>query len=186
MKPYGLKKGGSEIPVNLYGGYLELKKKNLVQIYAYDISESKKAEKALLENLEIRTALFEGSRDPIILVDLDERCAFANPAMTRVFGYELEDVIGKPFPGVIGEDANVFSEWVQLCRKGTGLSNHETLRKAKSGKVIPVSITISPIKNAKGELVYLSFFLPGYKRKQKSGRGTSGCPTKRLRSMQKN
>lgn len=152
-----VEKNGREIPVNLYGGYLELKKKNLVQIYAYDISEKKKAEKELLENLEIRTALFEGSRDPMIIVDLQDRCRFANPAMTRVFGYEIDEVIGRQFPGVMGLHDTTFGEWVELCRKGTGISNYETLRRAKSGKVIPVSITISPIKNAKGELVYLSF-----------------------------
>ncbi len=152
-----IEKNGREIPVNLYGGYLELKKKNLVQIYAYDISEKKKAEKELLENLEIRTALFEGSRDPMIIVDLNDICRFANPAMTRVFGYDIEEVIGHQFPGVMGEHDNTFAEWVEMCRKGTGVSNYETLRRAKSGRVIPVSITISPIKNAKGELVYLSF-----------------------------
>jgi PAS domain S-box-containing protein len=153
-----VEKTGKEIPVNLYGGYLELKKKNLVQIYAYDISESKKAEKALLENLEIRTALFEGSRDPMLIVDLDGNCRFANPAMTRVFGYSLEDVIGKPFPGIEEYEDNTFADWVQSCRKGIGVSNYETQRKTKSGRVIPVSITISPIKNAKGELIYLSFY----------------------------
>jgi PAS domain S-box-containing protein len=153
-----VEKTGREIPVNLYGGYLELKKKNLVQIYAYDISESKKAEKALLENLEIRTALFEGSRDPMLITDLNGLCRFANPAMTRVFGYSLEDVIGKMFPGIIENKENIFTDWVQSCRKGIGVSNYETQRKAKSGQIIPVSITISPIKNAKGELIYLSFY----------------------------
>ena len=151
-------KTGREIPVNLYGGYLELKKKNLVQIYAYDISEKKRAESALLENLEIRTALFEGSRDPMILVDLDDHCKYANPAMTRVFGYSLEEVIGKSFPGIIEIDERKFNEWVTICKKGGGVSNYETNRKTKSGKIIPVSITISPIKNSKGELVYLSFW----------------------------
>jgi len=151
-------KKGEEIPVNLYGGYLELKKKNLVQIYAYDISESKKAERELLENLEIRTALFEGSHDPMILVDLNDICRFANPAMTRVFGYSIEEVIGKPFPGLVGNEEESFEDWVQICRKGTGISGYRTVRKAKSGKIIPVSITISPIKNAKGELIYISFY----------------------------
>lgn len=153
-----LEKTGKEIPVNLYGGYLELKKKNLVQIYAYDISEKKKVENELLENLEIRTALFEGSRDPMILVDLDDHCRHVNPAMTRVFGYSPEEVIGKPFPGLMETDEKMFAEWVELCKKAGGVSNYETNRKAKSGKIIPVSITISPIKNSKGELVYLSFW----------------------------
>jgi PAS domain S-box-containing protein len=151
-----VEKKGREIPVNLYGGYLELKKKNLVQIYAYDISEKKKADKELLENLEIRTALFEGSRDPMILVDLNEMCRYVNPATTRVFGYELEEVLGRRFPGNMSADEKVFAGWIEKCRKGAGISNFETVRKAKSGKEIPVSITISPIKNAKGDLVYLS------------------------------
>ncbi len=151
-------KNGREIPVNLYGGYLELKKKNLVQIYAYDISEKKIAEKELLENLEIRTALFESSRDPMIIVDLDDKCRFVNPAVTRVFGYPIEELIGKPFPGVKDIDDKTFKEWVDLCRTGPGVSSHETVRRAKSGEIIPVSITVSPIRNSKGELVYLSFF----------------------------
>lgn len=152
-----IEKNGKEVPVNLYGGYLELKKKNLVQIYAYDISEKKKSEKELLENLEIRTALFEGSRDPMILVDLNDLCRFVNPATTRIFGYEPEEIIGKHFPGIVRTDENTFAEWVEICRRGTGVSNFETTRRTKSGKDIPVSLTISPIKNAKGELVYLSF-----------------------------
>lgn len=152
-----LEKKGKEVPVNLYGGYLELKKKNLVQIYAYDISEKKKAESALLENLEIRTALFEGSRDPIILINLDDKCKYANPATTRVFGYSMEEIIGKPFPGIVELDERKFTEWVELCKNGGGVSNYETSRRTKSGKIIPVNITISPIKNSKGDLVFLSF-----------------------------
>ncbi|MBD3286148.1 PAS domain S-box protein, partial [candidate division WOR-3 bacterium] len=120
--------------------------------------ERRRAQDALLESEELQRALFEGSADPIIISDLEDITLAVNPAVEKLFGYSADELIGRTFPGHEGIDEGMFPEWVDSCRKGKGVSGYETVRRTKCGTLIPVSITISPIRNAEGNLVSLSFW----------------------------
>ncbi len=111
-----------------------------------------------LSSNELQRALFEGSADPIVITDLNDIVLHSNPAVERVFGYAQSDLAGKPFPIPEGLDSDKFEQWAGHCRAGSGVSCYDTYRHHKDGTKISVSITISPIKNAAGDLVALSFF----------------------------
>lgn len=112
---------------------------------------------SLSEAEEFMRAIFEGNADPMIITDLKDIVKDANPAMERVFGYRKDELVGKTFPGHIGFDDGKLEKWIEACRFGQGVTGYETIRRAKDGTVIPVSITVSPIRNSTGELTHLSF-----------------------------
>ena len=59
------------------------------------IEERKRAEDALLENQLLLRAVTDGSPDPIFVKDLQSRIMLGNPALLRVWGKPLEEVMGK-------------------------------------------------------------------------------------------
>jgi PAS domain S-box-containing protein len=152
------RKDGEEFPIELSFSILIIKGSFHTIGIVRDISERKRAEIALYESEERQRALFNGSTDPIIITDLEDRVLKANPAVERVFGYRTDEIIGQEFPGHIGFDVGKFGEWVEACRNGTGVSDYETVRRNSAGEEIPVSISISPIFDTTGNLISLSFW----------------------------
>ncbi len=132
----------------------------LIQMRGYeiDITDLKIAERALIESEEQSRALFKGNTDPIFIADLNDNCVALNPAFSKLFGFTSEELYGQKFPGHYGIDEGKFTEWVELCRKGIGISDYETIRRSKEGIYIPVSLTVSPIKDSHGRLRLLSFW----------------------------
>ena len=133
---------------------------NLVRMRGYeiDITDKKRAENALVESEEQARALFHGNADPIFLTDLEDKCIDLNHSFTKLFGFTTQELYGNEFPGKQGIDNGKFEEWVEICKNGGGISDYETIRRAKNGRFIPVSITISPIKDSAGNLKMLSFW----------------------------
>ncbi len=133
-------------------------KSKVLQAILEDITERKKAEEALKESVEFQKALFGWNTDPLTIIDLEDKVIDLNPAFEKLFGYSLEELKGKVFPGHIGLDEGKFEEWREKCRKGMGVSGYETVRQTKSGELIDVSISISPIKDHKGDFKAMSFW----------------------------
>ncbi|MBU1100185.1 MAG: PAS domain S-box protein [Bacteroidetes bacterium] len=133
---------------------------DLVKIRGYeiDITGKKKAETALIESEEQARALFHGNTDPIFITDLDDKCVALNPAFSNLFGYSPQELYGQKFPGHSGIDEGKFDEWKELCMKGLGVSDYETIRSSKKGNYIPVSLTVSPIRDSRGKLRLISFW----------------------------
>src|SRR6185369_15470252 len=77
-----------------------------------------------------------------------------NQAAERIFGYQAKDVIGKPItilipPDRLDEEPGILNR----IRHGERVDHFETVRQHKSGRPLELSLTISPIKNQKGEIV---------------------------------
>ena len=126
---------------------------------ATDLTERKKIELALRKSEELQRALFTGSVDPIIITDTNFRTIAANPSLEKLIGYNSDELRNYTFPPNTSYDLSVIKTWLDKCKTGEGVSEFETYINSKSGDSIPVSMTISPIKNAKGELRYISFWL---------------------------
>lgn len=111
---------------------------------------------SIYSNTNILLALFEGSVDPIAIVDLNDKIVDVNSSFEKLFGYSREELKGNDFPGHFGYDDGIFSFWVEKCRMGEGIPAYQCTRKTKQGKEIHISISISPINDKNGNLKYLS------------------------------
>jgi len=151
-------KDGSDMDVELNAGVVSFLGKPADQVFIRDITERKRVEEALWEGEERYRALFEGSTDPILTVDLSDKVIAANPAFEKLFGYTNDELLGKAFPGQEGIDDGLFPTWLEACRSGEGISGYETVRRAKDGTPIPVSISVSPIRDKDGVVNTLSLW----------------------------
>jgi PAS domain S-box-containing protein len=99
-------------------------------------------------------ALVQSSDDAIVSKDLNGIVMSWNPAAERLFGYSAEEMIGESITRIIpderlGEEAFVLGQ----VRAGRRVDHFETVRQTKSGESIDISLTVSPIRDAKGRVV---------------------------------
>ncbi len=100
------------------------------------------------------SAIVESSDDAIVSKDLNGIVASWNPAAERIFGYTAEEMIGQPIIRIIpAERLDEEPRILDTIRKGGRVDHFETRRVRKDGTYIDISVTISPIKNAEGEIV---------------------------------
>jgi PAS domain S-box-containing protein len=99
-------------------------------------------------------AIVESSDDAIVSKTLEGRILSWNPGATRMFGYEPAEVIGKPITIIV--PAELHAEELEILaklRRGERIDHFDTTRVAKDGRRIPVSLTVSPIRNASGVII---------------------------------
>jgi PAS domain S-box-containing protein len=102
----------------------------------------------------------ESSDDAIISKDLDGIITSWNAAAIRVFGYSAEEIIGKSILTLIPEDLKADeTKIIESVRAGRRVEHMETLRLTKDGRLIEVSLTVSPIKDEQGRVVGASKIL---------------------------
>jgi PAS domain S-box-containing protein len=105
-------------------------------------------------------AIVSSSDDPIISKDLNGIITSWNEAATRVFGYTPEEIIGSPILRLIPPDLHhEEAEILRKLRAGERIEHYETVRLKKNGERFPVSITISPVKDASGRVIGASKIL---------------------------
>lgn len=98
--------------------------------------------------------LVESSSDAILSKDLEGRITSWNHGATMVYGYEAEEAIGRTVEiilpaGQVEEEA----ELLGATKRGVELPHFEVKRRTKSGDILDVSITVSPIYDQDGELI---------------------------------
>jgi PAS domain S-box-containing protein len=117
--------------------------------------------KALLANLQeseqrLRSvaAIVESSDDAIVSKNLDGVITSWNKGAERIFGYSAEEAIGQPITIVIPRDRQDEEPTILArIRRGERIDHFETIRQRKNGSQIVVSLSVSPVKNAEGEMV---------------------------------
>ena len=94
----------------------------------------------------------ESSDDAIISKSLDGIITSWNAAAQRIFGYTAEEAIGQPIVKILIPEDRIHEEEAIIARlrRGERIDHFATVRKTKSGRLIDVSVTISPISNADG------------------------------------
>ena len=115
-----------------------------------DVTERRRAE---LESLRL-AAIVNGSDDAIVGKNLKGIVTSWNPGAERIFGYTAEEMIGQSITKVIPPDRQ--DEEPQILgrlQRGERVDHFETVRRHKSGRLIDVSLTISPIHDDEGHIV---------------------------------
>jgi PAS domain S-box-containing protein len=99
-------------------------------------------------------AIVESSDDAIVSKDLDGIVTSWNGGAHRVFGYTAEEMIGRSITALIPSDRHDEERSIlEQIRRGERIDHYETVRQRKDGALIDVSITISPLRDRKGEVV---------------------------------
>ncbi len=114
-------------------------------LHGVDITERKRAEEALRESEEWLRAIFEASRDGILVED-DERIVYVNKSYTDMFGYDApEELIGKHVSTVISkEDAERMLEFGRRRAQGEPVASiYEFKGKRKDGSLIDIEASVS-------------------------------------------
>ena len=99
-------------------------------------------------------AIVDSSDDAILSKTLDGIITSWNAAAERIFGYEAEEAIGQHMvmllpPDRLDEEATILAK----LRRGERVDHFETVRVAKNGQRLDVSITSSPIRNSLGKII---------------------------------
>jgi PAS domain S-box-containing protein len=99
-------------------------------------------------------AIVENSDDVIVSKNLDGIITSWNRAAERIFGYSAAEAIGQPITLVIPENRqNEEREILTRIRRGERIDHFETVRRRKDGGSIIVSLTVSPVKDAHGNII---------------------------------
>jgi PAS domain S-box-containing protein len=99
-------------------------------------------------------SVVETSEDAIITKDLDGIITSWNKGAERIFGYEADEVIGKPISLLIPPDRPDEEPLILArLRKGQRIEHYETVRRRKTGELIDISLSVSPLADATGKIV---------------------------------
>ncbi|HXB75403.1 MAG TPA: PAS domain S-box protein [Candidatus Acidoferrales bacterium] len=100
------------------------------------------------------SAIVDSSDDAIIGKDLNGTVTSWNKSAERLFGYSAEEIVGKSVTLLIPPDrAEEEPQILARLRNGERVDHFETLRRRKDGTLVDISLTISPVKNARGEII---------------------------------
>jgi len=99
-------------------------------------------------------AIVESSDDAIIGKTLDGTITSWNPGAERIYGYRAEEVIGRPISILVPPDhSDELPPIFERLRRGERIDHYQTVRVHKDGKRITVSVTISPVRDERGQIV---------------------------------
>ncbi|MFK0522032.1 PAS domain S-box protein [Paenibacillus illinoisensis] len=133
-----------------------------------DITERKKAEEELRATKELLESLFGNSVDGIYIADMEGKVIRANHSFEKIFGWTEDELVGKEvrsFPLDIKSD---FVEISKQLQNGMEVVRFETAAQRKDGEMIYIHLTMSPIKDAQGNVIALTGITKDISERKKS------------------
>lgn len=98
-------------------------------------------------------AIVEFSYDAIVSKDLNGVIQSWNGGAERLFGYQGKEVIGQTITVIIPEDRRSEETMIlNRIRRGEPVEPYETIRRRKDGSMLPIFLTVSPIRSLEGEI----------------------------------
>lgn len=148
---FGQRKDGREFPVDVMLSPLAHASRVLCVIR--DISERQRIhdERARL------AAIIESATDAIIGKDLDGTIQVWNPSAELLFGYTAAEAIGRDIAMLVPDELlEEEARIMQRIRAGERVEPYESVRRRKDGSLVEVGLTVSPVRDAKGQVVSAS------------------------------
>lgn len=147
-----LARHGREIPIDDSAAPIRLPSGEMLGVVLIfrDITEQRRAE----HSRAWLAAIVDSSDDAIVSKTLDGIVTSWNPAASRLFGYAPHEIVGSSITTIVPPELHEEEEQVLTrLRAGERLEHFETVRVAKDGRRIEVSLTVSPIRDEAGEIV---------------------------------
>jgi len=116
----------------------------------YDMTDRKRAEEAHAR----LAAMVEGSDDAIVGKDLDGVITSWNEGARRLYGWTAAEAVGERAQMLLPPgEADEISEILAKIRRGEHVAHFETNRRRKDGRVLRVSLMVSPVKDSSGAII---------------------------------
>ncbi|MGD9486437.1 MAG: PAS domain S-box protein [Calditrichaceae bacterium] len=139
------KKNGEIFPAELFGGLYSFKGDKFVQGIVRDISDRKRAEKALSESKRTLQNIYDTIPDAVISTDAKYNITSCNQAVYKVLGYKPEELNGKSYQMIVAEeminDPKQLKREKELFKKGY-LEQIEYIFKRKNGEKFLASYSV--------------------------------------------
>ena len=143
---------GREIPIDKSGALIRQSDGTVqgVVLVFRDCTEEKQAVRSLAR----LAAIVESSDDGIVSKDLNGIIQTWNTGAERLFGYRAEEIIGQPITRLLPPERIHEEEYIlEHVRSGHRVEHLDTVRVAKDGRRLDVSVTISPVKDREGRII---------------------------------
>ncbi len=132
-------------PIRAVSGELAGVHNTLVDITTYKQDEEKQV---------MLSEIVQSSDDAIVSKNLDGIIMSWNPGAQRIFGYSENEIIGRPINVLIPSYLRHEEETIiREIKEGRKVNHYQTIRVTKSGKEVPISLTISPMRNKQGQII---------------------------------
>lgn len=110
--------------------------------------------RGLEEKSELLSLVVESSDDAIIAESLGGIAWSWNRGAESMYGYSAEEVLGRPVMVIVPpEMRDEFHDILRRIARGERIDHYETVRRRKDGRLLDVSLTISPIVDRKGVII---------------------------------
>ncbi len=148
---YGCRKNGEEFPAEASISTLAENGRRTVTAVIRDIGERRRSEAKLRQLLQA----VEQSINLVIITNADGRIEYVNPAFLEATEYDVDEIVGRePSPWKFGpEDEAAFTALWQTLLAGDDWRGEFSTRR-KSGGMLAVAATISPIRDEKDRLTH--------------------------------
>jgi PAS domain S-box-containing protein len=144
---------GRHIAVEFVSNVYEAGDKNVIQCNIRDITARKQTEAALIR----LASIVESSDDAIIGKDLNSIITSWNRGAEKIFGYTAGEMVGTSIMRLIPADRqDEENQILEQVKRGESVEHFDTLRQTKDGRLIDISVTASPIKDAAGKVTGVS------------------------------
>ena len=143
---------GTEIPIDDRGAVIRDENGEILgAVFVFrDITERRRAEAIS----RLLASIVESSDDAIISKDTRGIITSWNKGAEKIFGYTAGEVVGKPISIIAAPDrVDEMPRILARILHGERIDHYETVRRAKSGKLVNISLTVSPLYDAEGRIV---------------------------------
>ncbi|MEM7101646.1 MAG: PAS domain-containing sensor histidine kinase [Bacteroidota bacterium] len=146
----GKKKDGTEFPFRLSISEADFGHRKIFTGIIHDLTDLRQAEKALEENQNRLSAIFDTAVDGIITIDRQGIMEMINPAAAKMFGYQVSDLVGKnvktlmPEPHFSRHDGYISNYHKTGVKKIIGIGR-EVEGKRKDGSTFPINLGVSKV-----------------------------------------
>jgi len=131
---------------------LEWRLKALLRLRTQSLTLNRNRDELEELNQRLR-AVIDAAPNAIVVVDADGTVTQWNPAAERTFGWKEGEVMDRPIPILPDGKRSEFEAWVEKNFAGDLIRGEQTTRQTKTGDLIDVRVSTSPVRTATGEII---------------------------------